>query len=120
LTNVRTEIERVEGRRRFLENQSSLSTISVTLQPPAPLIGTTGFFRSVGTAFGEGVDIAASITLFFVRLLLALIPVVLFIGLPAYFLLRYLTRRLRSRPTAPAPQYQPPPPQDFQQPPSAV
>ncbi|HEX8188995.1 MAG TPA: DUF4349 domain-containing protein [Pyrinomonadaceae bacterium] len=120
LTNVRTEIERVEGRRRFLENQSSLSTISVTLQPPAPLIGTTGFFRSVGTAFGEGVDIAASITLFFVRLLLALIPVVLFIGLPAYFLLRHLARRLRSRPTAPAPQYQPPPPQDFQQPPSAV
>ncbi|HEX8149623.1 MAG TPA: DUF4349 domain-containing protein [Pyrinomonadaceae bacterium] len=120
LTNVRTEIERVEGRRRFLENQSSLSTISVTLQPPAPLIGTTGFFRSVGTAFGEGVDIAASITLFFIRLLLALIPVVLFIGLPAYFVLRYLARRVRSRPAPPAPQYQPPPPQDSQQPPSAV
>ncbi len=120
LTNVRTEIERVEGRRRFLENQASLSTISVTLQPPAPLIGTTGFFRSVGTAFGDGVGIAASITLFFIRLLLALIPVVIFIGLPAYFLLRYLMRRVRSRPAPPAPQYQPPPPQDFQQPPSAV
>jgi hypothetical protein len=121
LTNVRTEIERVEGRRRFLENQSSLSTISVTLQPPAPLIGTTGFFRSVGAAFGEGVDIAAAITLFFIRLLLALIPVAVFIGLPAYFLLRYLVRRVRSRPAPPAPQYQPPPPpQEFQQPPSAV
>ena len=121
LTNVRTEIERVEGRRRFLENQSSLSTISVTLQPPAPLIGTTGFFRSVGAAFGEGVDIAASITLFFIRLLVALIPVVLFLGLPAYFILRFIIRRLRTRPAAPpAPQYQPPSPQDFQQPPSAV
>ena len=53
LANVRSEIERVEGRRRFLENQSSLSTIKVVLQTPAP-------------------------------------------------------------------QYQPPPPQDFQQPPSAV
>ena len=120
LTNVRTEIERIEGRRRFLENQSSLSTISVTLQPPAPLIGTTGFFRSVGAAFGEGVDIAAAITLFFIRLLLALIPVAIFIGLPAYFLLRYLVRRVRSRPAPPAPPYQPPPPQEFQQPPSAV
>jgi hypothetical protein len=119
LTNVRTEIERVEGRRRFLENQSSLSTISVTLQPPAPLIGTTGFFRSVGSAFGEGVDIAAAITLFFIRLLLALIPVAIFIGLPAYFILRYLVRRVRSRPAPPAPQYQPqPPPQEFQQPPA--
>jgi hypothetical protein len=121
LTNVRTEIERVEGRRRFLENQSSLSTISVTLRPPAPFIGNTGGFRSVGTAFGEGVDIAASITLFFIRLLVALIPVVLFLGLPAYFILRFLVRRLRARPAPPAPQYQPPPPpQDFQQPPSAV
>lgn len=122
LTTVRTEIERVEGRRRFLENQSSLSTISVTLQPPAPLIGTTGFFRSVATAFGEGVDIAATITLFFIRLLLGLIPVVIFIGLPAYFLLRYVGRRMRSRPAPPARQYQPPPPppQEFQQPPSAV
>jgi hypothetical protein len=122
LTAVRTEIERIEGRRRFLENQASLSTITVTLEPPAPLIGTTGFFHSIGTAFGEGVDIAAAITLFFIRLLLALIPVLIFVGLPAYFILRYLVRRLRARPTPPAPQphYQPPPPQDFQQPPSAV
>ena len=122
LTNVRTEIERVEGRRRFLETQASLSTINVTLQPPAPLIATRGFFNGVGTAFGEGVGIAADITLFFIRLLLALIPVVIFIGLPAYFILRYLARRLRARPAPPAPpQYQPqPPPQDFQQPPSAV
>lgn len=120
LTNVRTEIEQVEGRRRFLENQASLSTITVTLEPPAPLIGTTGFFRGVGTAFGDGVDIAAAITLFFIRLLLGLIPVVIFVGLPAYFILRYLVRRVRARPAPPAPQYQPPPPQDFQQPPSAV
>ena len=113
LTNVRTEIERVEGRRRFLENQSSLSTITVTLQPPAPLIGTTGFFRGVGSAFGEGVDIAAAITLFLIRVLLALIPVLLFLGVPAYFLLRFLGRRLRSRPAPIAPQFQQPPPQDF-------
>ncbi|MET0646759.1 MAG: DUF4349 domain-containing protein [Pyrinomonadaceae bacterium] len=122
LTKVRTEIERVEGRRRFLENQSSLSTISVTLQPPAPLIGTTGFFRSVGTAFGDGVDIAASITLFLIRLLLALIPIVLFIVLPAYYLLRFVARRLRARPAPPAPPHyqQQQPPQEYPQPPSAV
>jgi hypothetical protein len=121
LTNVRTEIERVEGRRRFLERQSSFSTIPVTLQPPAPLIGTTGFFRGIGSAFGEGVDIAAAITLFFIRLLLGLIPVVIFLGVPAYFIIRYLVRRLRARPAPPAPQYQPqPPPQEFKQPPPPV
>jgi hypothetical protein len=95
LSNVRTEIERLEGRRRFLENQSSLSTISVTLRPPTPLVSTSGFFRSVGEAFGDGVDIAAAVTLFLIRALLALLPVALFLGVPAYFLLRFAVRRAR-------------------------
>ncbi|MBV9925695.1 MAG: DUF4349 domain-containing protein [Acidobacteria bacterium] len=121
LTNVRTEIERVEGRRRFLENQASLSTISVTLEPPATLIGTKGLFGGVGAAFRDGVEMGADVTLFFVRAFLALLPVVIFLGVPGFFLFRYLLRRLRARPMPPAPHYQPqPPPQDFQQPPSAV
>lgn len=113
LTNVRTEIERVEGRRRFLENQSSLSTINVTLQPPAPLVATTGFFHSVAEALGDGVDIAANITLFLIRALLALLPVFLFIVLPAYFVLRYLLRRLsrRAQPPSAAPPVVAPPQQ---------
>ena len=64
LSDVRSDIERLEGRRRFLENQSSLSTITVTLQPSTPLVNTSGFFYRVKRAFGSGVDIAASITLF--------------------------------------------------------
>lgn len=104
LTNVRTEIERVEGRRRFLESQSSLSTVNVTLQPPAPLVSTTGFFHSVAEALGDGVDIAANITLFLIRALLALLPVFIFIVLPAYFILRFLLRRMsrRAQPNAAA------------------
>jgi hypothetical protein len=118
LTNVRTEIERVEGRRRFLENQSSLSTISVTLQPPAPLVSTTGFFQSVGGAFGDGIDFAASFILFLISVSLPLLVVAIFIGLPAYFILRYLARRVRSRPAPPQP---PQPVQEFypQPPPNA-
>lgn len=112
LTNVRTEIERVEGRRRFLESQSSLSTINVTLQPPAPLIATSGFFHSVAEALGDGVDIAANITLFLIRALLALLPVFVFLVLPAYFILRWILRRMsrRVRPT-PAPAVVAPPQQ---------
>lgn len=111
LTNVRTDIERIEGRRRFLESQSSLSTINVTLQPPAPLISTTGFFHSVAEALGDGVDIAASTTLFLIRALLALLPVFLFIVMPAYFILRYLLRRMsrRVRPSVTASPVAPPP-----------
>lgn len=97
LTNVRTEIERIEGRRRFLENQSSLSTVKVTLQPPSPLVSTTGFFRSVRSAFGEGIDIAAAIVLVLIRVLLAMIPLAIFFGVPIYFLWRHLARRARRR-----------------------
>lgn len=111
LATVRGDIERTEGRRRFLENQSSLSTINVTLQPPAPILATTGFFHSVAEALGDGVDIAANITLFLIRALLALLPVFIFIVLPAYFILRYLLRRLSRNtqtPVAASPVVSPP------------
>ena len=113
LATVRGDIERVEGRRRFLESQSSLSTINVTLQPPAPLIGTTGFFHSVAEALGDGVDIAANITLFLIRAFLALLPVFIFLVLPAYFILRWILRRTsgRVRPVEAAPPVVTPPQQ---------
>jgi hypothetical protein len=117
LTNVRTEIERVEGRRRFLENQSSLSTVKVTLQPPSPLVSTTGFFRGVRSAFGEGIDIAAAITLVLIRVLLAMLPLAIIFGVPIYFLWRYLARRARRR-AAYLREFQPQPPPDAPRPPA--
>ena len=105
LSTVRGEIERLEGRRCFLENQTSLSTVKVTLQPPAPIINASGFGHGLREAFGDGVDAAATITLGLVRVALALIPVALFLGLPLYLLVRFLVRRLRRR-AAPAEQLQ--------------
>jgi hypothetical protein len=97
LAEVRTEIERLEGRRRYLENQSSLSTITVTLASPALLVNTnsTGFFYQVKRAFGNGVDIAAGITLFLIQAILALLPIAILIFLPLGLLIRYLVRRNR-------------------------
>lgn len=95
LAEVRTEIEQLEGRRRYLENQSSLSTITITLQSPTPLVSTTGFFYSVRQSFADGVDIAASITLFLIRAVITLVPIALFILLPLALLLRYIIRRGR-------------------------
>jgi hypothetical protein len=95
LSEVRSEIERLEGRRRFLESQSSMSTITVTMQPSQPLVNTSGFFYKVKRAFGNGVDIASSITLFLIEFIIAIIPVVVLIFLPILLLLRYLLRRWR-------------------------
>ncbi len=95
LAEVRTEIEQVEGRRRYLENQSSLSTITVNLQSPTPLVSTSGFYYSVRTAFADGIDLAAAITLFLVRAFITLLPVALFIFLPMALIVRYFIRRAR-------------------------
>jgi hypothetical protein len=108
LAGVRTEIEQVEGRRRFLENQAALSTINATLQPPAPLVGanTSGFLHGIRQAFSDGLEIAAEIILGFIRLGIALLPVLLLVVLPLALLWHYLLRprfRRRKRGGAPPP-----------------
>jgi Domain of unknown function (DUF4349) len=94
LANVRTEIESLEGRRRFLENKSALSTISVTLQTPAPLLAatTSGFQQNVKMAFGDGLDTASEIVLGIIRFVLVMIPIALFILFPSWLLFRWLRR----------------------------
>lgn len=103
LADVRTEIERFEGRRRFLENQSALSTITATLQMPAPLVvaTTTGFSHSVKQAFGDAVDTAVAILLFFVQAIIVVAPVVVLIGLPVWFVWRVLRRRFELKRAGP-------------------
>jgi len=109
LSDVRAEIERLEGRRRFLENQTSLSTITVTIQPPTQMVSSTGFFYSIKRAFADGLDVAAMITLGLVRVAVALLPVLIFLVLPIILVVRYLIRRAERRtPLQRAPQAPPP------------
>jgi hypothetical protein len=104
LAEVRTEIEKLEGRRRFLENQASLSTINITLQPPTPIVNATGFWYSVRTAFSDGVDVATEIILFLIRAILALAPILVLVVLPLALLAKLGIRIVRRRrsPLAPA------------------
>jgi hypothetical protein len=94
LADVRTEIESLEGRRRFLENKSALSTISITLQTPAPLLAatTSGFQQNVQMAFGDGLDAASEIILFIIRFVMVMIPIALFIVFPCWLLSKWLRR----------------------------
>lgn len=106
LADVRTEIERLEGRRRFLENQAALSTITTTLQMPQPIVATTtsGFGTTIKHAFGDAVDTAASIILFVIQAVVVLVPIAVFFGLPGWFFWRVLRRRiLVKRPPEPSP-----------------
>jgi len=104
LADVRTEIERLEGRRRFLENQAALSTITTTLQMPQPLVAaTTGSFgSSVKRTVGDAVDLAASIILFIIQTVIIIIPIGLFAGLPAWLIWRVLRRKVWVRRVEPS------------------
>jgi hypothetical protein len=58
---VRTEIEKLEGRRRFLENRASLSTITVDLKSPIMIaVNTSSFGRSLRESVSDSVDVASA------------------------------------------------------------
>lgn len=95
LAEVRGEIEQVEGRRKFLESQTSLSTINVTLNPPAAFAASSnGFFYQLGRAFSNGIDAALNVVLFLVTATLALLPLILLLGIPFWLIIRYLRKRI--------------------------
>ena len=98
LANVRGEIEQIEGRKRFLENQASLSTINITLQTPMAIAGSSkGFFYRLTDAISYGFDGALSFVLGFVTILIAVLPFLLLIVLPIYLVLRYFWRKSKKR-----------------------
>jgi hypothetical protein len=77
IAEVRTEIEKLEGRKRFLENRSSLSTINVNIQTPKPVITVTetGFRHSLREAVSDSISLASDMVLFFARFLIMMAPV---------------------------------------------
>lgn len=96
IADVRTEIEKLEGRRRFLENRASLSTISVTLRmPPVVGVNPSGFGHSIREALSTSVDISTGIVLLMIRSVIVLAPIVLFILLPVGLITRHFVRRAR-------------------------
>ncbi len=99
LGEVRGEIERAEGRRRFLESQTSLSTITVYLARTIDAVDASGpgFGRSVKRAFRDAIEVGVGIINFLIRSLGVLIPVFFLLLLPIYLVVR-IVRRRRQRP----------------------
>ena len=98
LANVRTEIERIEGRKRFLENQSSFSTIKLTLRTPTAISGSsTGFFYELKEAVGNGFGAALTFILFLVQFAITILPFLIIVVLPIFLILRYFWKKYRQK-----------------------
>jgi hypothetical protein len=96
IADVRTDIEKLEGRKRFLENRAALSTITVNLETPKMIaVNTTGFGRSLRESVSEGVDLGSAILLFLVRFVIFMVPVTVFLLLPLGLLFRYFVKRAK-------------------------
>ena len=100
IANVRTEVEQLEGRRRFLENRAALSTITARLQGPQPVVtaSRSGIPDAIQRAFGDAVDTASAIVTGFIRIVGVLVPVILLIGVPFWLVIRFLWRRYVRKP----------------------
>lgn len=96
LAEVRGELEKLEGRKRLLQNQVALSTISVTFREERPLVAVTAsaFGRAAKHAWADVQNVGAGIVLALIRLVGVMLPVTLLVLLPLYFAGRLLVRRL--------------------------
>lgn len=97
IAEVRTDIEQLEGRKRFMENRSSLSTININIRVPKPVITVTqtGFRHSLREAVSDSIGLASDLVLFFARFVIMMVPVFLFVLLPSGLAIRYLLQRAK-------------------------
>jgi hypothetical protein len=95
LANVRENIEKVEGRMRYLKDQASFSTLTVSIYEPSMLTTSTGggFFYELGQAVKKGLSGFTSVLAGIITVLIALLPLIILVLVVVYFVLRYFKKR---------------------------
>jgi tetratricopeptide (TPR) repeat protein len=91
LTNVREEIERMEGRKRYLEDQVALSTITVNLHEPYPLMasGRYGFLAQMRRGIENGVSGFSEVLSACITFAIAGIPIFVLLSVLIWAIRRY-------------------------------
>jgi hypothetical protein len=100
LSRVRGEIESLAAQVAYLERQAAMATVSIELTEPKALVRPSGIDWGVGTAFTNGVRAFVGTLNVLIVLLGPALALALFIGAPAYLIIRALLRRSKKRAAA--------------------
>ena len=98
LSSVRENIEKTEGRLKFLRDQAAFSTLAVSVYEPSLLSTSTGggFFYELGQAVKKGLSGFTFILSGLITVLIAMLPIIIIVFLVVYFLVKYLKRKKRN------------------------
>ena len=97
LARVRGEIDRAEGRLRYLRAHTSLSTLTVTVHARAPIIGDSPSANPVAEAFREAWRIFVRVVALLIASLGVLVPLAVVAAIAAYVRRRWRILPARRR-----------------------
>jgi len=86
IDRVQTELNRLEGRLKYLNSRIDMSTITVNLQEPEPVGGETGY--NLVTTINEGIAGFFGMVSFIIILLFTLLPLII-LGAAGYGIYRW-------------------------------
>ncbi|MCI0449850.1 MAG: DUF4349 domain-containing protein [Chlorobi bacterium] len=95
LAQVRENIEKTEGRMRFLKDQAAFSTLTVSVYEPAILNTSSGggFFHEIGQGVKRGLTGFTSVVSGIITFVIALSPVLAIAGIILFIVVRILKKR---------------------------
>jgi len=97
LSSVRQNIESIEGKMKYLSNQASYSTLTVSLYEPSLLETTSGggFFYELGESVKRGLLGFTNILGVLITVIIALIPVIAIVLAVVWIILRIVRKKSR-------------------------
>jgi hypothetical protein len=95
LAGVRENIEKTEGRMRYLKDQASFSTLAVSVYEPSMLVTSTGggFFYELGRGFEKGLTGFTSVLSALITFIIAFLPVLAILYIIFILVRKYLRKR---------------------------
>lgn len=95
LSSVRENIERSEGRMKFLKDQSAFSTLTISLFEPSLLQTSSGggFFYEIGEGFKRGMEGFTEILSWLITFIISFFPLFVFLAILYFTIKKYLRNR---------------------------